>query len=82
MDKKVSLPIAPTPVGAYEAGVVRNGIGFVSGQFPLRDGVLVFTGQVGGNLTLDQDCEATEIAALNVGNASRTYSCRRWPRSD
>lgn len=60
------LPPAPTPVGAYEAGIVRQGIGFVSGQFPLLDGKLAFTGKVGEDLSLEQAFEATELAALNV----------------
>ena len=62
----ITLPNAPTPVGAYEAGIIRQGIGFVSGQFPLQDGKLAFTGQVGNELTAEQASEATYIAALNV----------------
>lgn len=66
MKQGLELPVAPTPVGAYETGVIRQGIGFVSGQFPLRDGKLVYTGAVGAELTKDDACEATKIAALNV----------------
>lgn len=60
------LPVAPTPVGAYEAGVIRNGIGFVSGQFPLQDGKLAYKGKVGLDLTREEGFAATEIAARNV----------------
>ena len=56
----------PDPVGSYERGVVRNGIGFLSGQFPLRDGLLLHTGRVGCELTEAQGVEAAEQAALNV----------------
>ncbi len=62
----IQLPNAPNPVGAYEAGVIRRGIGFVSGQFPIRDGLLVYKGKVGSELTKEQAYHATEIAALNV----------------
>jgi len=60
------LPKAPTPVGAYEAGIIRQGMGWVSGQFPLQDGQLVYTGRVGAELTNEQGYRATEIAARNV----------------
>lgn len=66
MIKNIKLPHAPKPVGAYEAGIIRQGIGMVSGQFPLRDGELVYTGKAGTELTFDQVYKAVEIAAYNV----------------
>lgn len=64
--KNFQLPDAPKPVGSYEAGIIRQGIGVVSGQFPMRDGQLAYTGQVGADLTTAQAREAAQIAALNV----------------
>lgn len=66
MTDRPALPPPPRPVGAYEAVVVRGGIGFVSGQFPLRDGRLVCEGRVGGELTAEAGREACRLAALNV----------------
>lgn len=62
----IDLPEPPRPVGAYAPVMVRGGIGFVSGQFPLRDGKLAYTGQVGLDLSVSAACDACEIAALNV----------------
>jgi enamine deaminase RidA (YjgF/YER057c/UK114 family) len=53
-------------VGAYERGIVYRGVGFLSGQFPLRDGKLVLSGRVGAELSLEEGRQAAEIAALNV----------------
>jgi enamine deaminase RidA (YjgF/YER057c/UK114 family) len=64
--KELDLPEPPAPVGAYERGMVHNGIGFLSGQFPLRDGKLVHTGRVGAELTETEGRHAAEIAALNA----------------
>lgn len=66
MSHSFELPQAPAPVGAYEAGVIRNGIGFVSGQFPLVDGVLAYAGKAGAELTVDDAYAAAEIAGRNV----------------
>lgn len=57
---------APDPVGAYERGVVRNGLGFLSGQFPVRDGKLIHAGRVGAEISEAQGVEAAEVAAINA----------------
>ena len=54
------------PVGAYRRVVVRNGIGFVSGQFPLRNGSPAYIGRVGSQLDEQEGREAARLAALNV----------------
>ena len=62
----ISLPDPPDPAGDYEAVVIRNGLGFVSGQFPFRDASLIFTGRVGVELSEQEGQEACRIAAMNV----------------
>jgi enamine deaminase RidA (YjgF/YER057c/UK114 family) len=56
----------PVPLGAYKAVVVRAGIGYVSGQFPIRDGQVIKPGKLGDTLGIDAGREAAQIAALNV----------------
>ena len=60
------LPDAPAPAGAYERGVVHDGIGFLSGQFPLRAGTLVHAGRIGAELTVEDGRFAAGVAATNV----------------
>ncbi|MEM7489916.1 MAG: RidA family protein [Pseudomonadota bacterium] len=60
------LPPPPAPAGGYAPFVLRQDIGVVSGQFPIRDGALVFQGRIGAELTPAQGRRACEIAALNV----------------
>lgn len=62
----ISLPAAPAPAGAYKAVVIRNGIGFVSGQFPFVDGKLAYSGRVGVELGEEEGRLAARIAAINV----------------
>lgn len=63
---RIALPDPPQPVGAYAACVIRNGIGFVSGQFPLADGALIHKGRIGAELSIDEGRNACRQAALNV----------------
>ena len=37
----IELPDAPPPAGSYSPVVVRDGLGFVSGQVPFRNGALM-----------------------------------------
>lgn len=62
----IELPEPPGPAGNYERVVCRAGIGFVSGQFPLRHGRLAFRGRVGAELTLVEGRTCAEIAAENA----------------
>lgn len=56
----------PMPLGAYVAVAIRNEVGYVSGQFPIRSGEVVLPGRLGAELSVVQGKEAARIAALNV----------------
>ena len=60
------LPPAPTPVGSYVPFVRVGGLVMTSGQLPLRDGKLVSTGKVGGNLSIELGAEAARVAVINA----------------
>lgn len=62
----VALPAPPRPAGAYRPVVVRGGIGFVSGQFPVEAGTLRYRGRVGAELSEDEGRAAVRLAAVNV----------------
>lgn len=60
------LPSPPEPLGSYTAVSEAGNLLFISGQVPLAEGKMAFTGRVGENLTLEQGRKAAELAALNV----------------
>lgn len=60
------FPPPPQPIGAYRAVVARHGIACMSGQFPLQDVGLAWTGALGCELSLEQGRAAARLAALNV----------------
>lgn len=62
----MDLPVPPQPVGAYEAGIIHNGVGFISGQFPIRDGGLTHVGRIGVELSENEGLASCETAAMNV----------------
>ncbi|WP_420991694.1 RidA family protein [Cupriavidus sp. 30B13] len=62
----LTLPAPPQPLGSYTAVSEAGELLFVSGQLPLRDGKLLYQGQVGGKLTPEDGRQAAQLAALNV----------------
>lgn len=60
------LPPTPRPQGSYVPAVRTGNLVFVSGQLPMRDGVLVYKGKVGRDLDLEQAQDAARICILNA----------------
>lgn len=60
------LPAAPTPAGNYQPWLLADNLLFLSAQFPIENGQLRYTGQVGADLSEEQGYAAARLAALNV----------------
>jgi len=60
------LPPAPAPVGSYIPAIRIGNLVMTSGQIPIREGKLVSTGKVGGNLSIEQGAEAARVAVVNA----------------
>jgi enamine deaminase RidA (YjgF/YER057c/UK114 family) len=63
---RLTLPDPPKPVGNYQPWIETGGLLFVSGQLPIADGQLRFTGRVGAELSEEEGYAAARLAALNV----------------
>ena len=75
------LPPPPRPLGSYTAVSQAGDLLFVSGQLPLANGKVVWQGQVGKDLTLDEGQRAAELAALNV-LAQILSSLQQFPETE
>lgn len=62
----IVLPEPPTPLAAYVPFVVVDDLVFVSGQVPLRDGVVAVTGQVGGMVSIEDGVNEARTCAVNI----------------
>lgn len=63
---KLQLPAPPKPVATYVPAVRSGQLVFLSGVIPVREGTLVLSGKVGGDLTVEQGYDAARIALLNA----------------
>lgn len=62
----LELPASPRPGAEYVPAKRIGDLLFLSGQGPIRGGVPLIVGQVGGEVTLEEGIEAARQATLNA----------------
>lgn len=66
------VPEVAKPVAAYVPAVRSGNHIYTSGQLPLRDGELLTTGKVGGEVSAEEAVQCAEQCALNAIAAVRS----------
>ena len=62
----VTLPDAPSPLGAYIPVKVVGNLAFCSGVLPMKDGEITCKGKVGTDVSIDEGKDAAKQCAINV----------------
>ncbi len=62
----ITLPVPPKPAGSYIPVVISGNLAFVSGQIPMQDGKVVYTGKVPTERTLEEAQSAARVCAINI----------------
>lgn len=62
----LALPAVAAPVGSYVPAKRSGSHVLTSGQLPFRDGAVVYTGKVPGDVSVADAAKGAEIAALNA----------------
>jgi enamine deaminase RidA (YjgF/YER057c/UK114 family) len=63
---RIVLPAAPKPAGSYIPVVISGNLAFVSGQIPMQDGKVVFTGKVPSEKSVEEAQKAARLCAINI----------------
>ena len=83
-DLKLILPEPPKPVANYSPFVLLKNTVYVSGQIPLKNGVVAYKGKVGKDININEAIIASEICLINTlavlnlatrNNLNRVISC-------
>ncbi len=61
----IKLPTPPTPAGSYVPVIRTGNLLFVSGQIPMKDGKVVFTGKVSDD-NLETAQKSARMCAINI----------------
>jgi enamine deaminase RidA (YjgF/YER057c/UK114 family) len=69
----LTLPVPPTPLGAYVESSETGNLLFLSGTLPVVSGKLAIAGRLGDTLSVEQGREAAHIASLNALAIARQH---------
>ena len=61
----ITLPIPPSPAGSYIPVVTAGNLAYVSGQIPIKDGRIVFSGKVPDEQSVESAQEAARLCIIN-----------------
>lgn len=61
----IIIPEPAQPVAAYVPGIRTGDLVFVSGQLPVKEGQLLYTGRVGEELTIEEGQAAARLSVIN-----------------
>ncbi len=62
----ITIPQVAKPLAAYVPAATTGNLVYTAGQLPFVDGVLVETGKVGGDVSVDRATELARICVLNA----------------
>lgn len=69
----IDLPEAAKPAAMYVPVKQTGNLLFVSGQIPVKDGQMVYTGKAGKDATLEDAVSSTRLCAINIISAVKGY---------
>lgn len=73
MDLGIKLPVAPQPKAIYVPARQTGNLVYVSGQDCRKEGVLIYEGKVGSDLTIEQGQEAARQTMINLLAVLKSY---------
>jgi enamine deaminase RidA (YjgF/YER057c/UK114 family) len=62
----ITLPTPAAPIANYIGYNVTGHLVVISGQIPLRDGKIAYTGKVGGGVSIEAGQEAARLCFVNL----------------
>ena len=62
----ITLPTPPKPAGSYIPVVTSGNLAFVSGQIPMQDGKVSFTGKVPTEKSIEEAQKAARLCMINI----------------
>ncbi len=63
---RIELPEAAAPVANYVPFTITGNLVFISGQLPMADGALQYSGKLGDNVSVEDAQKAARLCGLNL----------------
>ena len=76
----IEIPDMPAALANYVPFKLSDSIVYVSGQAPVKNGELTYTGKVGEDITIDEGIKAAELCCINIIAALKKSINGDWNR--
>ena len=78
----LKIPDLPSPLANYVPYKVSDNTLYVSGQGPVIDGKIIYSGKVGNEISQEEGVKAAELCCINIIAALKSSINGDWDRLD
>jgi enamine deaminase RidA (YjgF/YER057c/UK114 family) len=78
----VIIPELPVAIANYIPFKIVDNLIYISGQGPIKDGVMQFTGKVGRDVSIEDGIKAAELCCVNILAGLKKAINQDWDRLD
>ena len=78
----LKIPDLPSPLANYVPYKVSDNTVYVSGQGPVTDGKIIYSGKVGNEISQEEGVKAAELCCINIIAALKSSINGDWNRLD
>jgi enamine deaminase RidA (YjgF/YER057c/UK114 family) len=78
----LKIPDLPSPLANYVPYKVSDNTVYVSGQGPVIDGKIIYSGKVGNKISQEEGVKAAELCCINIIAALKSSINGDWNRLD
>ena len=78
----ITVPDLPVALANYVPYKIVDGTMYVSGQAPIKDGKMLYTGKVGFDISIEDGIRAAELCCINIIAALKQGTNGNWDQLD
>ena len=79
---ELNIPSMALPVANYVPYKIFGKILYISGQAPIKEGLLIYKGKVGKDITEKEGIEAAKLCCINIISALKSAINNDWGKLD
>ena len=81
-DLDINIPDLPVALANYVPYKIVDNLLYISGQAPLKDGKIEFTGKVGKDISIEEGIKAAELCCVNIIACLKKSINNKWENLD
>ena len=81
-DFGLTMPEIPTPIANYVPFKIIDSLMYISGQAPIKNGVMQYTGKVTQDISIEEGVKAAELCCVNIIAALKKGIDNEWDKLD